>query len=123
MIQPSLINNEYSQEFHYCPFVVKLDRCVLSCNVFNDLSNKVCVPNKTEDLNLSMFNMTTGINESKVLTKDISRKFKCRINGKNVTQINGGITKNVDVRVKSVMYVKTIIFGILLYVAVKMENI
>ena len=67
--------------------------------------------------------MTTGINESKVLTKDISCKFKCRINGKNVTQVNGGITKNVDVRVKSVMYVKTIIFGILLYVAVKMENI
>ena len=29
MTQPTLINlhpNEYSQEFHYCPFVVKLDR-------------------------------------------------------------------------------------------------
>ena len=35
MTQPSLINlhpNEYSQEFHYFPFVVKLDRCVGSCN-------------------------------------------------------------------------------------------
>ena len=29
----------------------------------NDLSNKVYVPNKTEDLNLSVFNMITGINE------------------------------------------------------------
>ena len=31
MIQPSLINlhpNEYSQEFHYYSFSVKLDRCV-----------------------------------------------------------------------------------------------
>ena len=27
------------------------------------LSNKVCAPNKTEDLNLSMFNIITGINE------------------------------------------------------------
>ena len=50
MTQPTLINlhpNGYSKEFHYYPFVVKLDRCVGSCNTFNDLSNKVYVPNKT----------------------------------------------------------------------------
>ena len=50
MIQPTLINlhpNEYSQEFHYYPFLVKLDRCAGSCNTLNDLSNKVRVPNKT----------------------------------------------------------------------------
>ena len=49
MIQPSFINlhpNEYSQELHYYPFAVKLDRCVGSCCTFNDLSNKVCVPKK-----------------------------------------------------------------------------
>ena len=65
MTEPTLINlhpNEYSQEFHYNPFAVKLDRYVGSCNTLNDLSNKVCVLNKTEDLNLSMFNMITGIN-------------------------------------------------------------
>ena len=43
-------------------FVVKSDRCVGSYNTLNDLSNKVCFPNKTEDLNLSVFNMITGIN-------------------------------------------------------------
>ena len=42
---------------------------------------------------------------------------------KNVTQINGGITMNVDVSVKNIIDVKKIIFGILLYVVVKMENI
>ena len=81
-IQHTLINlnpNEYSQEeFHYYPLAVKLDRCVGSCNTLNDLSNKVCVPRKTEDLNLSMFNMITGINESKTLTKDISCECKCK---------------------------------------------
>ena len=41
----------------------------------------------------------------------------------NVIQINGGITINVDVSVKNVIYVKKIIFGILLHVVVKMENI
>ena len=73
--QPTLINlhpNEYSQEFHHYPFAVKLDRCVF----------KVCLPNKTKDLYLSMFNMITGINESKTLTKHISCECKCRFDGR-----------------------------------------
>ena len=85
MTQPFLINlhpNEYSQEFHYYPFAVKLNRCVESCNTLNDLSNKVCVPNKTEDLNLRVFNMITRINESKTLTKHISCDCKCKFVGK-----------------------------------------
>ena len=52
------------------------------------LSNKVCVSNKTEDLNLSLFNMNTGINESKILTKHIPCKIKCIFDGKkNVIQM------------------------------------
>ena len=42
---------------------------------------------------------------------------------KNVIQINGGVTVNIDVIVKNVMYVKKIIFGILLHVDMKMENV
>ena len=48
-IQPTLINlhpNEYSQEFHYYPFLVRFDRCAGIFNTINDLSNKACVPNK-----------------------------------------------------------------------------
>ena len=89
-IQATLINlhpNEYNQELHYYPFAVKLDKCAGSCNTLNDLSNKVCVPNKTEDLNIH------------------------------------GITINVYVSVKNKIYVKKIIFGIVLHVVVKMENI
>ena len=95
-IQPTLINlhpNEYNQEFHYYPFAVKLDKCAGSCNTLNELSNRVCVPSK------------------------------CRFDGKNVIQINGGITINVYVNVKNVMYVEKIKFGILLHVVAKMENI
>ena len=57
---------------HYSPFTVKLNKCVGSCNTLSDLSNKVCVLNKTKDLNLNVFNMITGINEGKTLTKHIS---------------------------------------------------
>ena len=85
MIPPTLINlhpNEYSQELHYHPFTVELDSCVESCNTLNEIFNKVCVPNKTEDLNLSVFSMTTGINELKTLTKHISCECKSKFVGR-----------------------------------------
>ena len=41
----------------------------------------------------------------------------------NVSQINGAITMNIDVSVKNMIYIKKIMFGILLHVIVKMENI
>ena len=42
---------------------------------------------------------------------------------KIVVEINGGIIINVDASVKNIMYVKRIMFGILLHITVKMENI
>ena len=42
---------------------------------------------------------------------------------KNVIHISGGIVINNYVSVKNVMYVKKIMFGILLHVIVKIENI
>ena len=61
---------------------VNFDRCVGSFNTLIDLSNKLCVPNKTEHLNLSIFNMITGINELKTLTKQTSCECKCRFDGR-----------------------------------------
>ena len=68
MTQTTLINlhtDEYSQELHYYPFAVKVDRCAESYKTLDDLPNKVCAPNKMEDLNFSVFNMIKGTNESK----------------------------------------------------------
>ena len=59
---------------------VKLDRCAGTFNNLNDLSNKVCSPNKAEDIDLSIFNMTTCINEPKTLTEHISCECKCKPN-------------------------------------------
>ena len=41
----------------------------------------------------------------------------------NVIQINGEITINVDVSVRNIIYVKKIMYGILLHVIVKMEDL
>ena len=42
----------------------------------------ICVPNETEKLNLSVFNVITGINESNVLTPHVSCKCKCKFGGR-----------------------------------------
>ena len=47
---------------HYYPSVVTLDRCTASSNTPNNTSGRICVPNKTEDVHLSVFDMITGIN-------------------------------------------------------------
>ena len=66
--------------------------------------------------------MITGINEGETLTKHLSCGCKCKFDEKNVIQINGGIIINADVSVKSTIYVKNIIFGILRQVVVKIFN-
>ena len=40
--------------------------------------DKVCIPNKTEDLNLSVFNIITFIYESRTLTKHLSCERKSK---------------------------------------------
>ena len=83
--QPTFINlhaNNYIEGLHYYSFPVNLDRCVGNCIILINLSNKVCVPKEKEDLSLSVFNMITGINESKILAKHISCKCKCKFDGR-----------------------------------------
>ena len=53
-----------------------------SCNTLNDLSNKAYIQIKKEDLNLSVFNMITRINQSKTLTNHISCECKFIFDGK-----------------------------------------
>ena len=70
--QPTLVNlhpKERLQGLCCDPFVDNLDRCFGICNTLKNLPNKLCVLNKTEGLNLRVFNINSGINESKTLTK------------------------------------------------------
>ena len=67
--------------------------------------------------------LITGINESKILTKHISWSVNVDLMEENVIKVNDGIVVNVNMSVKNVMYVKKILFGILLHEIVKMENI
>ena len=66
--------------------------------------------------------MITRINESKSIRKYMSCKCKCKFDGKNVIEISNGIAVNVDMSVKSTIFVKNIIFGILLYVVAETKK-
>ena len=59
--------------------------------------------------------------------ENINKTYDANVNvnlmEENIIQINGRITINVNLSVKNIMYVKKIMFGILLHVVVKMENI
>ena len=92
-IQPTLINlhhNKYSQELHYYPSAIKLDKFLGGCNTLNDLSNKVYVLYKTDDLNIYVFNMITGKNAN----------VNVNLMEENVSQIKSGIMRNVNVSIE-----------------------
>ena len=68
-------------ELKYYPYFITSDKCNGSCNTFNEISRTICVPNKTKDVNLNVFNLITTKNESKTLIMHISCKCKCRFDG------------------------------------------
>ena len=66
--------------------------------------------------------MMTGVSESKHWESIFHVIVNTNLMKQNVSQVNGGTIINVDVSVKSI-YLKMVMFGILLYVIVEMENI
>ena len=67
--------------------------------------------------------MFTETNESKTLQKIYHDNVNVDLMEEIFIQINGGITINVNVSVKKMMYVKRILFGIQVNVFVRIENI
>ena len=76
MVIPTLIDLN-PVELKYYPFMVSLDKCSGSCNI---LSPKICVPKKTKDVNVKVFNMITNKNEVKTMEKHISCDCTCIFN-------------------------------------------
>ena len=64
---------------HY-PFIVSLDSCVESCNIIDDPYDRICVSNKTGDVNSYLCNMITGVNEVNTSIKHISCNCRCTFN-------------------------------------------
>ena len=63
----------------------------------------------------------TGVHKSKILTKHVSCKSKRRFYGRKLFQIKSAIAINVVASVKTIVYVKKIIFWILVHVTCKIK--
>ena len=80
----------------------------------------MCVPNKEKNMNAKVFNLISGVNETRVLVQHGSYECKCRLNEslcfskqKWKIMLNGSATeKNEMIRV----LVKKITLGILVHV-------
>ena len=51
MVKPTLIDLN-PIELSYYPFLVSVDKCSGSCVLVDDLSTKICIPNKPKDINV-----------------------------------------------------------------------
>ena len=62
-----------------------MNSCNGSCNTMEDPFGRICIPNKIEDMNLKVFNIIKGINESKTPIKHISCSVDVNLMIGNVT--------------------------------------
>ena len=112
MTRPALIDlNPF--ELNLYPFMISLDKCYESCNAVNDLSTKICVPSKTKDVNVKVFNMITRINEAKTLVKHVYVIVNANSIVQLVIQIKNGIIVNVNMSWKNILCAKKVTVRIL----------
>ena len=87
--------------------MIILDGCIGSCPILFfiscpvDLFSRICVPNKTKDINVKVFSIVTGMNKAKTEVQHVSCNFKCKFDGKNVIQLKNGVLTSVDMRAKN----------------------
>ena len=93
----------------------------------DDPSCRNCVPDKTENININVFNMITRINESKTLIKHMSCECKCKF---DCSKYNSSLKWNKNRRqyecksLKKHHVCKNIkLYGILVNIIAKMVNI
>ena len=79
MIMSTLIDLNHF-ELNYYPFIVNPDKRSRDCNAVDGLSRKICVPSKTKDIHVKVFNMKTKANEANTFVKHISCNCKCKLN-------------------------------------------
>ena len=80
-ITPALIDLNPA-ELKYYPYTITLDKCNGSCNALSEISDRICAPDKTENVNLNFFYFDSKNKWIKKLRKNISRKCKCKFYGK-----------------------------------------
>ena len=110
-------------EVNYYPFIITFGKCSRSFNTLSEISGRICVRNKTKNVNLNTFNLITRANQSKKLIKHISCKCNCKFDGKKYIEIWNNYKCQCERKnSKRKMCTKKFMFRILLNVPGKMVN-
>ena len=81
-------------------FSIKTSNCSGSCNNINNPLAKLCVPDVVKNLNIKVFNIVSGTNETRRRESHETCKCECRFNSsvcnndKMEMMINAGVNSN-----------------------------
>ena len=78
-VKPQIVNVNGDDSACF-PCSVKTSKCSGSCNNINNLLAKLCVPDVVKNLNVKVFNLVSGTNETRHIEWHETCKCKCRFN-------------------------------------------
>ena len=78
MSTPKIINLNVDEPVFY-PLSIKVNKCDRDCNNSNDPMAKLCVPDIVRDMNIKVFNLLAGINETRKVVWHETCKCVCRL--------------------------------------------
>ena len=123
-VRPKIVNVN-GDDTVFFPFNIKTSKCSGSCNKINNPLAKLCVPDVVENLNVKVFNLVSGTNETRRIEWHETYKCKCRFehsvcnNKQHWNDINAVVNaKNWLIKVCAIKD----LFGILVIVSANVIN-
>ena len=77
-VRPEIVNINNNNLIFY-PFSIKTNKCSDSCNNINDQYAKICIPDIVRNLNVKVFNLLSGNNETRNIKWHKTCKSICRL--------------------------------------------
>ena len=76
--RPEIVYGNSNNPIFY-PFSIKISKCSGNCNNINNSYAKTCVPDIIKNLNVKLFNLMSGTNETRFIEWHEKCKCKCRL--------------------------------------------
>ena len=76
-VRPKIVNVN-GDDTVFFPFNIKTSKCSGSCNNINNPLTELCVPDVVKNLNIKVFNLVLGTNETRRIEWHETYKCKCR---------------------------------------------
>ena len=76
--RPKILDIDPNEPVFY-PYSIKVNKCSGSCNTINDPYAKLCVPDITKNINVTVFNLIAIINETRQIVWHETCKCICRL--------------------------------------------